>query len=74
MTKKRGRNIFTGTAITLALLSMALWSWNVLAGITGAPEAEFRHIIAVTILFALLRWTLFPGAHSELMRPRHREQ
>ena len=42
----------------LALFSIALaslWSWNTLAELVGAPQAQFRHVVAALILLATLR-------------------
>ncbi len=40
---------FTAVAI------VGLWSWNTLAELFGAPEAQFRHAVATLALIATLR-------------------
>ena len=38
-----------------AIVATALWSWNTLADLFGAPEVQFRHALATLALFAILR-------------------
>jgi len=66
----RGRYILRA-ALWLALASLAgLWSWNILAGLFQAPQAEYRHALAAMGLFALLRWVLSPGRFDFQTRRR----
>ena len=44
--------VFTAIAASCVL---ALWSWNTLAGLFGAPAAEFRHVLAVIGLGAVAK-------------------
>ena len=45
--------------ITLAAIAVTgLWSWNALAELFGAPEAQFRHAVAAIALIATLRIAL----------------
>ncbi len=37
------------------IAATGLWSWNTLANLIGAPEAQFRHAIAALLLLAILR-------------------
>jgi hypothetical protein len=57
-----------GLAIA-AIVIAALWSWNTLAELFGAPEAQFRHVIAALVLLATLR--LFTARrHAAIRRCR----
>lgn len=45
----------------LALFAIALaslWSWNTLAELLGAPQAQFRHAVAALVLLATLRFAV----------------
>jgi hypothetical protein len=37
------------------IAATGLWSWNTLADLFGAPEAQFRHALAALALLAILR-------------------
>jgi hypothetical protein len=60
-------------AAALAIFAIAvagLWSWNTLAELSGAPEAQFRHAIAVLVFLATLRLVL----HHRHGAIRHRRR
>ena len=38
-----------------AIVVIGLWSWNTLAELFGAPEAQFRHAVAAAALITTLR-------------------
>jgi hypothetical protein len=60
-------------AAGLAIFAIAvagLWSWNTLAELSGAPEAQFRHAIAVLVFLATLRLVL----HHRHGAIRHRRR
>jgi hypothetical protein len=60
-------------AACLALVTIAaavLWSWNTLADLFGAPEAQFRHVIAALALIATLRLAI--RRRRGAIRYRHR--
>jgi len=40
-----------------AIAVIGLWSWNTLAELFGAPEAQFRHAVAALVLIITLRLT-----------------
>jgi hypothetical protein len=44
--------VFGAAAIAL------LWSWNTLAELTGAPTAEFRHVLAAIVIAVVARLLL----------------
>jgi len=46
-------------ALTLAGAAI-LWAWNTLAGLFGAPPADFRHALAFVTAAATLRAIAFP--------------
>ena len=41
-----------------AIAATGLWSWNTLAGLFGAPEAQIRHAVAALALLAIVRLAL----------------
>jgi hypothetical protein len=56
--------------ITLAAIAvMGLWSWNTLAELFAAPEAQLRHAIAALVLLATLRFVL-PRRQAAFRRHR----
>ena len=55
-----------GLAIAVIMVA-GLWSWNTLAELFGAPEAQFRHAIAVLVLLAALP-LLIPRRHGAFRR------
>jgi hypothetical protein len=54
----------------VAIATAGLWSWNTLADLFGAPEAQFRHVIAAVTLLATLRLAI--GRRRGAIRYRHR--
>ncbi|HBV21362.1 MAG TPA: hypothetical protein DEF07_06545 [Nitrosomonas sp.] len=40
----------------------ALWSWNTLSELFNWPFAQYKHVLAVFILFMIVKWSLF-GKH-----------
>ena len=63
------RNRYTLIIFTAALLILVpiagLWSWNTLAELFNAPQAQFKHVIAVVVLLLSLRWVLLPNRHGK---------
>jgi predicted benzoate:H+ symporter BenE len=49
--------LLAGITLT-AIAVMGLWSWNTLAELFGAPEAQLRHAVAALALLATLRLAL----------------
>ena len=49
--------LLAGITLT-AIAVMGLWSWNTLAELLGAPEAQLRHAVAALALLATLRLAL----------------
>ena len=49
--------LLAGITLT-AIAVMGLWSWNTLAELLGAPEAQFRHAVAALALLVTLRLAL----------------
>jgi hypothetical protein len=41
-----------------AIAALGLWSWNTLAGLFGAPEAQFKHAVAALALLVIARLAL----------------
>ena len=57
--------------LAVALIAMVgLWSWNTLAELFGAPEAQFRHAVAALALIATLRLAT-RRRHPHFRRRRH---
>lgn len=45
-----------GALVAIAVIAaIGLWSWNTLAELFGAPEAQFKHALAALALLSLLR-------------------
>lgn len=36
-----------------------LWSWNTLAELFNIPSAQFKHVLAVSVVIFILKWSLF---------------
>jgi hypothetical protein len=54
--------MLTWVAMATGLGSVAaLWSWNTLAPLFGAPTFEFRHAVALLVALAALRVALGHG-------------
>jgi DNA-binding MarR family transcriptional regulator len=60
--------LIAGVALS-AIAMTGLWSWNTLAELFGAPEAQFRHAIAALALLATLRLAI---PHRRTAFRRHR--
>lgn len=61
-------------AACLALVVIAatgLWSWNTLAELFGAPEAQFRHAVAALALLAVAHNLAVPAHRCRWQRLRH---
>ena len=43
------------TVTFLAVTIVCLWSWNTLAGLFDGPTAQYKHVVAATLLLAVLR-------------------
>ena len=57
--------------LVIAVIAVAgLWSWNTLAELFGAPEAQFRHALALLLLLATLRLVI-PRRHGAIRRRPH---
>ena len=54
------RHLLVALAAVAIIATIGLWSWNTLAELFGAPEAQFRHVAAALVLLALLRHSLQP--------------
>ena len=51
----------------VVILVAGLWSWNTLAELFGAPEAQLRHAVAALALLAALRLVI-PRRHGAVRR------
>ena len=58
-----GKAIAIGLGIFAAASIALLWSWNTLAELTGAPAAEFRHVLAALIIVGAVRSLLRTHRH-----------
>jgi uncharacterized membrane protein YhhN len=54
--------IFAATSVAL------LWSWNTLAELSGAPVAEFKHVLAALFVLATVRVFMTPRRHRQHLR------
>ena len=66
MRHQRLKHLFLGAAWIMVAAVAALWSWNTLASLFGAPEAEIRHVVAVFALILLVKFALLKrhGSHA----------
>ncbi|SFK27604.1 hypothetical protein SAMN05216302_100359 [Nitrosomonas aestuarii] len=37
----------------------ALWSWNTLSELFDWSSAQYKHVLAIFILFMIVKWSLF---------------
>ena len=49
------RHLLVALATITIVAVIGLWSWNTLAELFGAPQAQFRHALAALALLLLLR-------------------
>jgi hypothetical protein len=49
------RHLLAAVLAFAATTVIGLWSWNTLAELFGAPEAQFRHAVAVLLLITTVR-------------------
>ena len=62
MNWKCGAFLATGFIV---VSSLGLWAWNTVAGLVGAPDAQYKHIIAAMLLLFVTRLILaWPRRHS----------
>ena len=54
------RHLLAALLAFAAIITIGLWSWNTLAELFGAPEAQFKHAVAAIALLTLLRYSLRP--------------
>ena len=57
-TKPRYALITAGMILVIAVIG--LWSWNTLAVLFDAPEAELRHALAFLALLTIFRFVAVP--------------
>jgi hypothetical protein len=70
MNRIEAKHLLLATAAFAATVVAVLWSWNTLAPLFGAPEAQFRHAVAALVLIATLR-VLTTHRRATLRRHRH---
>ena len=63
------KHLLTAFAAVAVTVLISLWSWNTLAELFGAPQAQFRHVVAAVLLLAMLR--LATGRRHRAIRHRH---
>lgn len=64
------RHVLAATLAIAAIAVIGLWSWNTLAELFGAPQAQFRHAVAALVLITTLRLAT-RRRHPALRRRRH---
>jgi predicted benzoate:H+ symporter BenE len=64
------RHLLAALLAFAAIAVIGLWSWNTLAELFGAPEAQFKHAIAALALITTLRLALL-RRHPAFRRRRH---
>ncbi len=68
MNRNHTRHLLLAAAMFAATVVAVLWSWNTLAPLFGAPEAQFRHAVAALVLILTLRVVT---AHRRATLRRH---
>lgn len=58
MMKLNLRSFFLVSGVVLLAMVLGLWSWNTLAELFGGPHAQFKHVLAVTVLVLVSKWIL----------------
>ncbi len=62
------------TACLFLLMSVAgLWSWNTISELFNWPQAQYRHVLAVFVLFLVIKWSLYSD-HRKFHRVLGRNQ
>ena len=64
------RHLLAALLAIAAIAVIGLWSWNTLAELFGAPEAQFKHAIAALALITALRLAT-RRRHPAFRRRRH---
>lgn len=65
MTRNRHALILSTAALLILVPIAGLWSWNTLAELFNAPQAQFKHVIAALVLLLSLRWAVLSGRHGK---------
>ena len=52
--------ILLAIGIVAAIVMSALWSWNALAELYGAPQAQLKHLLAAAFLILAVRAVVKP--------------
>jgi len=45
---------------------LGLWAWNTISALYSGPVAEYKHVIAVIVLLAILRWPFQQQRHRSV--------
>ena len=45
-------------AVFLVATMTSLWCWNTLSELFGLPHAQYKHVIAASLLLMFLKWGL----------------
>jgi len=53
------------------IAATGLWSWNTLADMFGAPEAQFRHAVAALALLAIAHRLVVPAHRCRWQQCRY---
>jgi len=61
MKHRKFRRIIPAMLAFVALTIAGLWSWNIVVELFDGPNAEYRHIVAIFVIAALLRAVLVTG-------------
>lgn len=66
-----------GVCLFLLASSAGMWAWNTLAELFGWPHMLYKHVLAMVVLFVLVRWMFWvprhPGERFSLMLPDRTE-
>ena len=65
MKRNRYTLIISAAALLILVPIAGLWSWNTLAELFNAPQAQFKHVAAAVVLLLSLRWVLLPNRHGK---------
>ena len=68
---RKSWKIWTARVIgLLAMIVMALWAFNTVAELMGAPIAQYKHAVAAFALLLIVRWVLLVPKHRTIGESR----
>jgi hypothetical protein len=59
MNHEKVKYYFYGVMLVLLASVMGLWAWNTLAELFSGPQAQYKHVLALLVVLAMVKWGLF---------------